>query len=96
MFVSDQLIDAVIADIDKQMKNPDPKKPKELTRLGKRFDKMIAVWFAEGATPQDVEEAKLLVKKLKKLQDTAHENHADIWGGMAAVVSNAAKGAVKL
>lgn len=96
MFVSDQLIDAVINDIDKHMKNPDPKKPKELKRLGKRFDKMITVWFAEGATPQDLEDAKLLVKKLKKLQDAAHENHADIWGGMATVVNSAAKGAVKL
>lgn len=96
MFVSDQLIDAVINDIDKHMKNPDPKKPNEMRRLGRRFNKMIDVWFAEGATPQDLEDAKLLVKQLKGLQKTALPEYADIWGGMAAVVNNAAKGAVRI
>lgn len=81
MFVSDQLIDAVISDIKCEM--TDPKRPidaeRNIRKFVRRFKKLMDSWFDGTTGPEDIEEAKTLIKRLGKLRDTASPENAGAW-----------------
>jgi len=89
MFVSDQLIDTVIREIEREINTPkEPHDPRILRKYTRRFGKLMESWFDGTTGPQDQDEAKALASRLKRLRDSTDPEKSHTWGDLHALVNS--------
>lgn len=90
LFVSDQLLETVLDNIDKFAGQPE--KTRDVKRLCKRFQHLLESWFDGTTGPQDIESLKHYQKRVKNAAKSASPDYRGFYEGMLRQIEDIMKG----